>query len=373
MSHNMQFPDKAQVIKYEGDNATFIWKHPTEDFNIGTQLIVHESQEAVFFLNGQALDLFGSGRHTLETQNLPFAGKFLKRPIENGQGNPFHCEVYFINKTEQPAIKWGLAERAQYVDPTYGVALEVGCGGELTLCVGDSRKLLVKLVGTEAYLGQEQLINKFKSAFMQVKIKSHLARLMTSGEFNLFDIDSHLEELSEALKVKLLPDFAEYGLSLVNFYVARAVKPEENKDYQAIKQVMRQQLEVIGAKNRQQLEFIQQETESGKKKMDTVMAAQGAAEKRQIEGYTYQDERGFDIAQAAAQNEGAGNFTSAGIGLGMMGGIAGEMGAIVSGVTTNAVGADFKQKVEKLKLLKENGILSDAEFEAEKKNLLANL
>ena len=51
-----------QVIKYEGDNSTFIWKHPDEDFNIGSQLIVHESQEAVFFLDGQALDLFGSGR-----------------------------------------------------------------------------------------------------------------------------------------------------------------------------------------------------------------------------------------------------------------------------------------------------------------------
>ena len=59
----------ANVIKYEGDNSTFIWKHPCEDFYTSTQLIVHESQEAIFFLNGQALDLFGAGRHTLETQN----------------------------------------------------------------------------------------------------------------------------------------------------------------------------------------------------------------------------------------------------------------------------------------------------------------
>ena len=57
----------ASVIKYEGDNSTFIWKHPCEDFNTSSQLIVHESQEAILFLNGQALDLFGPGRHTLET------------------------------------------------------------------------------------------------------------------------------------------------------------------------------------------------------------------------------------------------------------------------------------------------------------------
>ena len=49
----------ASVIKYEGDNSTFIWKHPCEDFNTSSQLIVHESQEAILFLNGQALDLFG--------------------------------------------------------------------------------------------------------------------------------------------------------------------------------------------------------------------------------------------------------------------------------------------------------------------------
>ena len=86
----------AEVIKYEGDNSTFIWKHPSEDFNSMTQLIVHESQEAIFFMNGQALDLFGPGRHTLETQNIPLLGKIFNKIT--GNNNAFHCEVYFINK-----------------------------------------------------------------------------------------------------------------------------------------------------------------------------------------------------------------------------------------------------------------------------------
>ena len=76
------------VIKYEGDNSTFIWKHPSEDFNSMTQLVVHESQEAIFFMNGQALDLFGPGRYTLETQNIPRIGKFLNR--STGDTSPFH-------------------------------------------------------------------------------------------------------------------------------------------------------------------------------------------------------------------------------------------------------------------------------------------
>ena len=81
----------ANVIKYEGDNSTFIWKYPKEDFNTLSQLIVHESQEAIFFMNGQALDLFGPGRYTLETQNIPKIGKYLNRSVKGK--TPFHAEL----------------------------------------------------------------------------------------------------------------------------------------------------------------------------------------------------------------------------------------------------------------------------------------
>ena len=69
-----------QVVKYEGDNSTFIWKHPAEDFNTNSQLIVHESQEAIFFLNGQPLDLFGSGKYTLESENIPLLRHIINIP-----------------------------------------------------------------------------------------------------------------------------------------------------------------------------------------------------------------------------------------------------------------------------------------------------
>ena len=65
----------SELIKYEGDNDTLIWKHPCEDFNNNTQLIVHESQEAIFFMNGQALDSFTAGKYTLKTENLPLLKK----------------------------------------------------------------------------------------------------------------------------------------------------------------------------------------------------------------------------------------------------------------------------------------------------------
>ena len=86
----------SNVIQYEGDNNVFIWKHPRKDFNTTTQLIVHESQEALFFMNGEALDLFGPGRHTLDTQNIPRLSSVFG--LVTGLKQPFHCEVYFINK-----------------------------------------------------------------------------------------------------------------------------------------------------------------------------------------------------------------------------------------------------------------------------------
>lgn len=84
-----------EVIKYEGDNSTLIYKHPAEDFNTLSQLIVHESQETVFFSDGQALDSFKAGRYTLETKNIPLISKI--RNLVSGGVSPFHVEVYFIN------------------------------------------------------------------------------------------------------------------------------------------------------------------------------------------------------------------------------------------------------------------------------------
>ena len=87
------------VIEYEGGNDVFVWKHLVEDFNMGSQLIVHESQEALFFNDGRALDLFGSGRYTLETQNILILSEAYKIPT--GGDAIFHSEVYFINLATQ--------------------------------------------------------------------------------------------------------------------------------------------------------------------------------------------------------------------------------------------------------------------------------
>jgi len=320
----------TSVIKYEGDNSTFVWKHPREDFNTNSQLIVHESQEAVFFLNGQPLDLFGSGKYTLETQNIPILRHIINIPT--GGVSAFHCEVYFVNKVEQMAIPWGTDSKVQYMEPTFGFPIAVGAGGEMSLRVQDSKKLLIKLVGTENYLSREKLTSYFR-AFLMARVKSYIAQTFKASKISIFEVDEHLNEFSDALKERLVPDFADYGIALERFFVTRIVKPEGDQQYEKFKDLyFRQYADVAEAKIRQQVGVIDQQTSAQR----MVIESQGIAQRRQIEGYTYQQERGFDVAEHLAQNEGAGNFSSAGIGLGMMAGIGGAVGNTVGGMFNDA-------------------------------------
>lgn len=319
-----------QVIKYEGDNSTFVWKHPSEDFNTTSQLIVHESQEAVFFRNGQPMDLFGSGKYTLETQNIPILRHIINIPT--GGVSAFHCEVYFVNKVEQMAIPWGTDSKIQYLDPVYGFPISIGAGGEMSLRAADSKKLLIKLVGTEKTLTRDKLVSYFR-AFLMARVKTYIAQVFKESKISIFEVDGHLNEFSDALREKLIPDFADYGIALERFFVTRIVKPDGDPQYEKFKDLyFRQYADVAEARIRQQVGVIDQETDS--KRM--VIQAQGKAQKRQIEGYSYQQERGFDVAEHLAQNEGVGNFSSAGLGLGMMAGIGGAVGNQVGNMVTGA-------------------------------------
>ena len=374
----------ADIIKYEGDNTTFIWKHPCEDFNSLTQLIVHESQEAIFFMNGQALDLFGAGRYTLETQNIPLIGRALNRAT--GDKTPFHCEVYFINKTEQMSIKWGTDSKVQYMEPTYGFPISIGASGEMSLRAEDSRKILVKLVGTESVLGQQKLVGFFRS-FLMARVKTYIAQVMKSSAINIFEIDEHLTEFSDAIKRLLTGDFADYGVSLERFFVTTIVKPDGDRQYEQFKELhFRQYADIAEAKLRQQTAVIDAETQAQK----TIIDSKAQATKREQEGYTYAQERGFDVAEKVAENEAVGQFTNMGVGLGTMAGVGGVVGGVVGNAVNGAMNAAaetpapasaapaddmaaFKAKVEKLTVMKDAGLITEDEFKTMKTQLLASI
>lgn len=215
----------CEVIKYEGDNNTLVWKHPVEDFNTLTQLIVHESQEAVFFRNGEALDTFPAGRRTLETQNIPLLKNALHLPT--GGITPFHCEVYFINKTIALNMKWGIPSQAEVLDPQFNILINVSASGAMGIQVGDSRKFLTKLIGTESTISTETLTGYFKDA-IATRVKSDLVTIMSEVGFVV--INKRLSDLSEAIKGHLEGEMNEFGVKLVNFYLSTIQIPDKDKE-----------------------------------------------------------------------------------------------------------------------------------------------
>lgn len=231
----------ASIIKYEGDNSTFIWKHPIEDFNYGSQLIVHESQEAIFFKDGQALDTFGPGRYTLETQQLPLIEKAYNLPTDT-EGT-FHSEVYFINKTVQMAIKWGTPEKVRFIDPLTGTPLQLGASGEMNVQVSNSRKLLIKLVGTMNGISWEEgpgLTKSIQASFRPLitsAVKTNLSTVIKNEAIDLLEIDEKLDIISASLRDAILPGFEDYGLTIPQFYVTNVVLPEDDPNFKRIREL----------------------------------------------------------------------------------------------------------------------------------------
>ena len=221
----------ASVIKYEGGNDVFVWKHPIEDFNLGSQLIVHESQEAILFRDGQALDLFGAGRHTLTTQNIPMLQDLYKLPVS--QNDTFHSEVYFVNLVTQMGIKWGTDSKVRIEDAKTGHNCEIGARGEFNIRVNNSRKLLLKLVGTAHSFGQSEIlgegvevdgisiqfvVGKFRSLVMS-RVKTQLAKTVRNLNISVFRLDEYNIDISKEIQKEINNHLDEYGLYMPEFYI----------------------------------------------------------------------------------------------------------------------------------------------------------
>jgi membrane protease subunit (stomatin/prohibitin family) len=362
----------ASVIKYEGGNDVFVWKHPIEDFNLGSQLIVHESQEALFFRDGKALDLFGAGRYTLATQNLPLLENLYKLPTNADE--VFHSEVYFINLTTQMGIKWGTDSKVRFFDPASGLHIEIGACGSFNIRVCDSRKLVLKLVGTtneltgadvmgvEAF-GITFIVGKFRSLIMN-KVKANLARAIRENDINILAIDEYIDILSEKLKVIINSTLEDYGLTMPEFFITNIVTPDDDPNFKRLKQqfadktllVRQEEIKRAEAEAAQGRKIVEAQTEAKLK----MVGAQGEAEALRIKaqaeadayraqafaeademkakGYTYQQETVRKVGMEAMQN----GITGNGSGNGLLGDVAGlgvtlgTMGSVI-GMTKDAL------------------------------------
>lgn len=313
------------VIKFEGDNELIVWKHSIEDFSFGSQLIVHETQEAIFFRDGKALDSFGSGRYTLETPNLPILNSLYKLPT--GGIQPFHSEVYFINLVTQLGIKWGTDSKIRFFDPISGLHLQIGAHGTFNLKVKAPRQLLLTVVGTTNSLTQESseennwsknnFVAKFKSLIVS-KVKSNLAKMIRENDINILEIDEYLETLALTLKNEINLVLDDYGFVMPEFFITEIVTPDDHPDFVRLKkQHAEQYLRVRQARIEAQVAteergaiVTREETEAQRKKIEAsgtagvqVTMAEAKAKEMELIGYTYEQETQRMVAIKAVSSE----------------------------------------------------------------------
>lgn len=326
------------VIKKKKDNNSIVWKYPKTNFNTGANLIVNESEEALFFSCGKALDLFGPGKHRLSTNNIPLLRSIINIPT--GGKTPFTCEVYFIDKTIQK-FKWGTNSKIEFMEPKYNFPIKIGASGEIRFKIDDSRKFITKLVGIKKDFTEENVEEFFTSNIM-MKVKTYISKTITDEKICIFEIDQKLEKFSKEIEEYLTDDLEEFGIELEKFIITTIAKPEDDRKYLEFKELFFKQSVGLAEKElEQKLSIIEEETKAKQK----IISSQAEATKRQQEGYTYQEEQGYAIGKEVAKNDAVGQYTNVGVGLGMISGIGSQVGDKVSKQVTTAFTSTTSSKV----------------------------
>ncbi len=188
------------------------------DFRIGSQLIVREAQAAIFFRDGKALDVFGPGRHTLTTANVPLLVNLIGK-VFSGQ-TPFKAEVYFVTLRELTDMKWGTPQPITIQDPILGMARIIG-HGTYALQITDPQLFVAKIVGTQNLYSTRDIEGFFRSII--------LTKLMDIfGELNrsVIQMAAFAEEISTGVRAKAAEEFASRGVTLTSFYI-ESISPTE--------------------------------------------------------------------------------------------------------------------------------------------------
>jgi membrane protease subunit (stomatin/prohibitin family) len=189
------------------------------EIKLGAQLVVHESQEAVLYRDGKALDVFGPGRHTLSTQNIPILTKLLALPF--GGTSPFRVAVVFVNKRTFLDQKWGTREPVVFRDSELGM-VRLRAFGNYAYRIDDSQLFVNTVVGSQGLFETVRLQDFYRDV-----IVSRLNDLLGETLDTIFDLPKFYDEMGTAAKARLAEDFAKYGVDLTDFYVNSITPPDE--------------------------------------------------------------------------------------------------------------------------------------------------
>lgn len=215
------------VVEYPSEMPDEIVHHFPEtgvaDLRFGTQVIVRESQNAIFFRDGKALDVLGPGRHTISTANVPLLTNLLGKAFNNR--TPFTAEVYYVAMREFADRKWGTAQPIIVQNAGVGLGMTLLQGfGTYSFQVADPQQFVTQIVGATSSYNLSSIENRLRSMLLS-KLQDTLATMAAQGQ-NIFQLMSLTEELGTAVRAKAQDDFAAIGLTLKSFYITN-LKPSE--------------------------------------------------------------------------------------------------------------------------------------------------
>jgi membrane protease subunit (stomatin/prohibitin family) len=349
------------VLKYDGPNNVLVWKwrpkndgQRQEELRLGTQLVVNQSQQAVFIKGGQVADVFEAGTHTLSAQNLPIISSLIG--LAFGGQSPFKAEVYFINKAAAMDTKFGLIP-FNMIEPNFKVPIPITSRGSFAVKIADARTFLNQIIGTVHDFEADTLKHFFRGIITE-NIKTAIYKIAKEQKLSPLELEAIIFEVSEAVKGIISETLARYGVHLELFNIeAIPIIDEDPRVKKIVEDYQR-----LWAQD-----------------MEERMRLKRRAENLDI----YKIERSFDTTEKAAGNIGGGDGGTSGIlgtmvGLGMVNPLGNAIGGMMGSITPNVqqAAADKDEVIkllQKLGELKVAGILTDEEFAEKKKELLSKI
>jgi membrane protease subunit (stomatin/prohibitin family) len=214
-----QFLDILEWL--DDSNDTLAWRFPMrgQEIQNGGQLVVRESQEAVFVNEGQLADVFKPGTHRLTTQNLPILATL--KGWKYGFESPFKSDVYFISTKLYNDLKWGTSNPIMMRDADFGM-LRIRAFGIYSIKVVDSGTFLKQLVGTNGVYTVPDITEQLRKTIM-----SRFTDILGEAKIPALDLAAKYDEISDLVRQKLQEEFKTMGLELSKFFVENISLPEE--------------------------------------------------------------------------------------------------------------------------------------------------
>ncbi len=189
------------------------------DIKMGAQLIVRDSQMAMFFKNGHAADSFTTGQHTLTTLNLPILTRLLAFPF--GFNSPFRSEVYFVNLKVFTNLKWGTRHPVTFKDSKLGL-IRLRGHGAFTIRIQNPPLFLNSIVGRQAIYSTSEIQD-----YLRDVIIARMNDMLGEKLDTILELPAVYTELAEQFKETVKNEFEKYGLELVDFYISSITPPDE--------------------------------------------------------------------------------------------------------------------------------------------------